>query len=69
MAFRTLFVALVFILFSFAQDKVDFVCPMDKDVHSPVPGKCPRCGMKLVAGLADPVEYPVRMSVSPRLLR
>jgi hypothetical protein len=40
---------------------VDFVCPMDADVHAKGPGKCPRCGMTLVAGLPDPVEYPVRL--------
>jgi len=37
----------------------EFVCPMDRDVHSPHPGNCPRCGMKLVAGLPMPVEYPM----------
>lgn len=47
----------------------EFICPMDKDVRSKGPGKCPRCGMALVAGLPDPVEYPVEMRVSPRRLR
>jgi Heavy metal binding domain len=35
----------------------EFVCPMDREVRSNVPGTCPRCGMKLVAGLPTPVEY------------
>lgn len=30
-----------------------YVCPMDKDVTSDKPGKCPKCGMKLV-----PAEKP-----------
>ena len=47
----------------------EFVCPMDRDVRAKFPGKCPRCGMALVAGLPDPVEYPVELRVSPRRLR
>ncbi len=27
---------------------VDFTCPMDPEVRSKTPGKCPRCGMTLV---------------------
>ena len=49
-----------------AQDtEVDFICPMDRDVHAKLPGKCPRCGMLLVAGLPAPAEYPVALSVTP----
>ena len=49
-----------------AQDaEIDFICPMDRDVHAKLPGKCPRCGMLLVAGLPAPVEYPVALSVTP----
>jgi hypothetical protein len=25
-----------------------YICPMDTDVVSPTPGKCPKCGMDLV---------------------
>jgi hypothetical protein len=25
-----------------------YICPMDTDVVSPAPGKCPKCGMDLV---------------------
>jgi hypothetical protein len=46
---------------------VDFVCPMDPEVHAKDPGKCPRCGMRLVAGIPDPVEYPVDLRLSPRV--
>jgi hypothetical protein len=48
---------------------VEFVCPMDKDVRSSVPGKCPRCGMTLVAGIPDPHEFPVRITTAPKILK
>ena len=48
---------------------VEFVCPMDPDVRTKGPGKCPRCGMKLEAGIPDSEEYPVRVRTSPRALR
>ncbi len=51
------------------EDDVDFICPMDKDVRTKQPGKCPRCGMKLVAGIADASEYPVNLKLSPRAAR
>jgi hypothetical protein len=38
---------------------------MDRDVRSKTPGKCPRCGMTLVANLPEPVEYPVDLRVDP----
>jgi len=53
-----------------APDPVDeFVCPMDPDVHSLTPGKCPRCGMTLVAGVPDFVEYPVTLKTEPRAVK
>jgi Cu+-exporting ATPase len=30
-----------------ASPPVDYICPMDPEVHSRVPGACPRCGMAL----------------------
>lgn len=48
------------------EEQPDFVCPMDKGVRSKQPGRCPLCGMKLLPGIPEPVEYPVRMTVSPR---
>lgn len=48
-----------------AEKPVEFLCPMDADVRQAKPGRCPRCGMKLVAGLPDPLEYPVRVSMTP----
>jgi len=49
-----------------SKDPVWF-CPMDRDVRSNDPGKCPRCGMKLVAGIPDPVEYHLDLTVNPRV--
>ena len=43
----------------------DYVCPMDPDVRSDKPGKCPRCGMSLVLGIPDQVEYPLDVKFTP----
>jgi hypothetical protein len=50
-------------------DDVEYVCPMDKDVRSKTPGKCPICGMTLVPGIPDPHEYPVHISTNPKVLK
>jgi hypothetical protein len=42
-----------------------FYCPMDPEVRSIRPGKCPRCGMTLVDGVPDIVEYPLDLTVAP----
>ena len=42
-----------------------FMCSMDKDIRSREAGKCPRCGMALVAGVPDPVEYHLELDVAP----
>jgi hypothetical protein len=43
-----------------------WVCPMDKDIRSLEPGKCPRCGMKLSTDVPDPAEYHMTLTVTPR---
>ena len=43
-----------------------WVCPMDKDIRSLEPGKCPRCGMKLSTDIPDPAEYHMNVTVTPR---
>lgn len=48
---------------------VEFVCPMDPEVRAKGPGKCPRCGMKLLAGLPDPMEFRVDLATAPRPVR
>src|ERR1700752_4604845 len=50
-------------------EEIEFLCPMDKDIRTKGPGKCPRCGMKLVAGIPDMVEYPVELRVKPASAR
>jgi len=47
----------------------DYVCPMDKDVRSDKPGFCPRCGMKLVVGIPDDIEYPLDLKIQPPVFR
>jgi hypothetical protein len=48
---------------------VEFVCPMDKNVRSKTPGKCPLCGMTLVAGIPESHEYAVRIVTTPKVLK
>jgi hypothetical protein len=47
-------------------DNPVYVCPMDPDVRSNNPGNCARCGMKLVEGVPDPVEFHLDLTVTPR---
>lgn len=47
---------------------LEYVCPMDADIRSKAPGVCPRCGMKLVRGIAETSEYPVRITTQPARL-
>jgi len=42
---------------------------MDPDIRSNVPGLCTRCGMKLVAGIPEPVEFPLDLKVMPRAVK
>ena len=46
-------------------DAEDYVCPMDPDIRSSKPGTCSRCGMKLVLGIPDQVEYPMDLTIRP----
>lgn len=55
-----------FFPFLAAQAIPDFTCPMDPEVHSKLPGRCPRCGMILVPGLPDPLEYRLHVDVLPQ---
>lgn len=51
-----------------APDAQDWVCPMDPDVRSDKPGKCPRCGMTFVLGIPDQVEFPMDLKLTPSAL-
>ena len=47
----------------------DWVCPMDPDYRSEKPGVCPRCGMKLVPGIPERVEFGLEISPSPKVVK
>ena len=47
----------------------DWTCPMDPDVHMEAPGKCPRCGMRLVLKVPDRVEYPIEITVESKAVK
>lgn len=49
-----------------ATQPLDYVCPMDPDVRSAGPGKCSRCGMTLVLGVPESIEYPLNLTMTPR---
>jgi len=59
---------LLFVAALYAQDTV-YVCPMDPDVRSSQPGVCSRCGMKLAAGVPDPVEFHMDLTLTPPALK
>jgi len=42
---------------------------MDKDIRSDKPGTCPRCGMKLVLGIPDELEYSMELQLNPAAFR
>jgi hypothetical protein len=46
-----------------------FYCPMEPDVRSNQAGRCPRCGMTLVEGVPDILEYPVDLATDPAVPR
>ncbi|MGH9657759.1 MAG: heavy metal-binding domain-containing protein [Bryobacteraceae bacterium] len=48
-----------------APPPIAFSCPMDPEIRSLQPGKCSRCGMRLEAGIADRVGYPIDLRVTP----
>jgi len=39
---------------------------MDPEVRSAKPGRCPKCGMKLQAGIHEQVEYPIHLRITPK---
>jgi|SoiMethySBSTD1v2_1073268.scaffolds.fasta_scaffold376245_2 hypothetical protein len=46
-------------------DGVVYICPMDPDVRSHQAGTCRRCGMALVSGIPDPVEFHLDLNTIP----
>ena len=44
---------------------VVYMCPMDPEIRSHNPGTCRRCGMTLVSGIPDPVEFHLDVGLIP----
>jgi hypothetical protein len=42
-----------------------YICPMDPNMRSNTTGKCPKCGLALVAGIPDSAEFHVHLSATP----
>jgi hypothetical protein len=42
-----------------------FYCPMDPEIRAKIGGKCSKCGMDLVLGVAEPVEYVIKLRLDP----
>jgi CopA family copper-resistance protein len=45
---------------------VSYTCPMHPEIHSPKPGKCPKCGMNLVKEKAKPASKPKTTTAKPK---
>ncbi len=45
--------------------ELPFYCPMDPEIRAKLGGKCSKCGMDLVLGIPDPVEYRVTLRTVP----
>jgi hypothetical protein len=43
-----------------------YICPMDPDVRSDRAGKCRRCGMALITGVAEPAEFHLDVTSLPQ---
>ena len=50
---------------------MDYICPMHPDVHSVVPGTCPRCGMSLEAATVNAPAVPTQYTcpMHPQVVR
>lgn len=42
-----------------------FYCPMDPEIRAASAAKCSKCGMDLVLGVTEPVEYDLNLSLDP----
>lgn len=42
-----------------------FYCPMDPEIRAKIAGTCSKCGMDLVLGVAEPVEYVIKLRLDP----
>jgi len=48
-------------------DVIQYRCPMHKDFRRDTPGKCDICGMTLIPDLTESREYPVLLSLTPKV--
>lgn len=46
-----------------------FYCPMDPDIRAVQAGRCPKCGMVLLEGAPDIVEYRLDLGIAPTVPR
>ena len=42
-----------------------FYCPMDPEIRAATAGKCSKCGMDLMLGVTEPVEYEIKLRLDP----
>ncbi len=54
-----------------ADQRMDYTCPMHPDVHSTVPGNCPKCGMTLEAAtvIAPAIRTQYTCTMHPQIVR
>jgi CopA family copper-resistance protein len=45
---------------------VSYTCPMHPEIHSPKPGNCPKCGMKLVREKSQTDKQPIARPTNPK---
>ncbi|HUS07233.1 MAG TPA: heavy metal-binding domain-containing protein [Bryobacteraceae bacterium] len=69
MAVRTLIQIFLLLAVAGAGETIPFLCPMHPDIRASTAGRCPRCGMQLVANLADPLEYLLDIGITPPALQ
>ncbi len=54
-----------------SEQNVSYTCPMHPEIHSPKPGNCPKCGMKLVKEQSKQVSKPkpskTSVKIAPKL--
>src|SRR5580704_15111174 len=62
-------IAVGFLAFALTAQDLVYQCPMDPDIRSNKEGVCSRCGMKLRAGIPEPIEFPVDLNVLPHAIK
>ena len=62
-------IAIGFLAFTMTAQDLVYQCPMDPDIRSNKEGVCSRCGMKLRAGIPEPIEFPVDLNVLPHAIK